>query len=161
MGALLIEDGDLKVRPIKRNAKTAQMNTAPEPRLVLALELAGRDDGATALELYASGEVKLPRAVRTQIEKLAERKGNGYKPIGDAVRQLLDRNEFWQVLKQSNPDISPYSLRHGWAYRAHKGYSRSFQSAMPPSCLAIPRRFITVRMALGSMKTDSKMRSAG
>ena len=36
--------------------------------------------------------------------------------------QYLDRNTTWQSLKASNPELMPYSLRHGYAWRAAKYY---------------------------------------
>ena len=36
---------------------------------------------------------------------------------GHAFRQYLDRNPTWQTLKQKNPELTPYCLRHGYAYR--------------------------------------------
>ena len=36
------------------------------------------------------------------------------------MRQVLDRNEHWQALVKQNPEITPYSLRHSFAWRCHK-----------------------------------------
>ena len=116
LAALEIEDGQLKVRSnVKRN-KSSMKNQKP-PRLVIALELDGRDDGARALAQFESGLVKLPRAILTAIDS------GEFKKVGDAFRQLLDRYPFWQSLVAATPDLTPYSLRHGWAWRAHKGYA--------------------------------------
>ena len=116
LAALEIEDGQLKVRSnVKRN-KSSMKNQKP-PRLVIALELDGRDDGARVLRQYESGLVKLPRAIRSAIVS------GEFKKVGDAFRQLLDRYPFWQSLVAATPDLTPYSLRHGWAWRAHKGYA--------------------------------------
>ena len=116
LAALEIEDGQLKVRSnVKRN-KSSMKNQKP-PRLVIALELDGRTDGALALKQFESGLVKLPRAIRTAIDS------GEFKKVGDAFRQLLDRYPFWQSLVTATPDLTPYSLRHGWAWRAHKGYA--------------------------------------
>ena len=116
LAALEIEDGQLKVRSnVKRN-KSSMKNQKP-PRLVIALELDGRDDGSRALRQYESGLVKLPRAIRSAINS------GEFKKVGDAFRQLLDRYPFWQSLVAATPDLTPYSLRHGWAWRAHKGYA--------------------------------------
>jgi len=41
------------------------------------------------------------------------------KPVGDAFRQLLERYPFWQSLVAVNPGLTPYGLRHGYAWRAH------------------------------------------
>ena len=116
LAALEVEDGQLKVRSnVKRN-KSSMKNQKP-PRLVIALELDGRDDGARALAQFESGLVKLPRAILTAIDS------GEFKKVGDAFRQLLDRYPFWQSLVAATPDLTPYSLRHGWAWRAHKGYA--------------------------------------
>ena len=116
LAALEIEDGKLKVRSnVKRNKSS--MKKQKPPRLALALELEGRDDGARALAQYKSGLVKLPRAIRTAIDS------GEFKKVGDAFRQLLDRYPFWQSLVAVTPGLTPYSLRHGWSWRAHKGYS--------------------------------------
>ena len=36
--------------------------------------------------------------------------------------QLRQTNATWQSLKASNPELTPYSLRHGYAWRAAKYY---------------------------------------
>ena len=33
------------------------------------------------------------------------------------LRQYLDRHPYWAALVKANPGLSPYSLRHGYAYR--------------------------------------------
>ncbi|WP_206749680.1 site-specific integrase [Synechococcus sp. UW179B] len=116
LAALSVDDGRLKVASnVKRNRRS--MKNQKPPRLAIALELDGRDDGARALRQFESGLVKLPRAIRTAIDS------GEFKKVGDAFRQLLDRYPFWQSLVSSTPDLTPYSLRHGWAWRAHKGYA--------------------------------------
>ena len=116
LAALSVEDGQLKVgSQVKRNRRS--MKTQKPPRLALALELAGRSDGAKALNLYASGLQKLPLAIRTAIDS------GDFKKVGDAFRQLLDRYPHWQSIVAETPKATPYSLRHGWAWRAHKAYS--------------------------------------
>ena len=116
LAALSVEDGQLKVgSQVKRNRRS--MKTQKPPRLALALELEGRSDGAKALNLYASGLQKLPLAIRTAIDS------GDFKKVGDAFRQLLDRYPYWQSIVADTPGLTPYSLRHGWAWRAHKAYS--------------------------------------
>jgi integrase len=116
LAALSVEDGRLKVASnVKRNRRS--MKNQKPPRLAIALDLADRDDGARALRQLESGLVKLPRAICTAIDS------GEFKKVGDAFRQLLDRYPFWQSLVSSTPDLTPYSLRHGWAWRAHKGYA--------------------------------------
>ena len=36
------------------------------------------------------------------------------------MRQVLERNEYWKALVRVNPDITPYSLRHSFAWRCHR-----------------------------------------
>lgn len=115
LAALEVEDGCLKVgSQVKRNRRS--MKSAKPPRLALPLELDGRTDGAKALALYSGGLVKLPLAIRTAISS------GEFKKVGDAFRQLMDRYPFWQSMVAVTPGLTPYSLRHGWAWRAHKGY---------------------------------------
>ena len=40
-----------------------------------------------------------------------------FKTCGHSFRQYLDRHSYWATLVEANPGISPYSLRHGHAYR--------------------------------------------
>lgn len=102
---------------VKRNARTMQRPSPP--RLVLPLDIPGREgEGQRMVELFESGLVKLPRPIQTAIAS------GEFKPVGDALRQLLDRCPTWQSLVQLNPGLTPYSLRHGYAWRAHKCYLR-------------------------------------
>lgn len=119
LAALKVVDGRLRVGgQVKRNRRTMKQ---PKPdRLVLPLDIPGREgEGQRALDLYASGKVKLPYAIRTAI------RGGEFKPVGDAFRQLLDRLPHWQGIVEETPGLTPYSLRHGYAWRAHKCYDRS------------------------------------
>jgi len=117
LAALTVDDGRLYVGgQVKRNRRT--MKSAKAARLVLPLEIPGRDDGARALKLYASSLVKLPKAIRTAIDS------GEFKKVGDAFRQLLDRYPLWVSMVAATPGLTPYSLRHGFAWRAHKAYAR-------------------------------------
>ena len=118
LGALHPRNGRLYVGSIKRNRTTALL---PRPdRLVLPLELtdpsgANRDDGTRALALLEAGLIELPRPIRT-----AHATGE-HKPVGDAFRQLLNRLPYWQRLLVQTPGLTPYGLRHGFAWRgAHR-----------------------------------------
>ena len=119
LAALKVEDGRLYVGgQVKRNKRT-MANPKPS-RLVAALDIPGREgEGARVLNQYISGLIKLPNAIQTQVGK-----GNAYKGVGDAFRQLLERYPFWQSLVAATPGLTPYSLRHGFAWRAHKAYAR-------------------------------------
>ncbi|MGB7564421.1 MAG: site-specific integrase [Prochlorococcaceae cyanobacterium] len=113
LGVLYPRGGRLYVGTVKRNKTTAQ---SPKPdRLALPLELEGRDDGARALALLEAGLVELPGAIRSTITT------GGHKAVGDAFRQLLDRLPYWQGLVARTPGLTPYGLRHGFAWRgAHR-----------------------------------------
>ena len=122
LAALTVVDGQLKVGShVKRNRRT--MKNPKPPRLVVALEIPGRSDGAKALKLYESGLVKLPKTLRNRIAAVESGKGE-FKAVGDEFRQLLDRYPYWSSMV-AGTELTPYSLRHGWAWRAHKAYDRS------------------------------------
>jgi integrase len=118
LAVLQVSDGKLYVGShVKRNWRT--MKRPSQPRLAVALDIPGREgQGRRVLELFHSGLVKLPRPIQTAIAS------GEFKPVGEAFRQLLDRYPPWQSLVQANPGLTPYSLRHGYAWRAHKSYDR-------------------------------------
>ena len=113
------EEGRLRVgAQVKRNRWS--MSRPKSERLVLPLDIPGREgEGARFLQLYASGLVKLPARILTTIER------GEFKPVGEAFRKLLERNPFWQSLVAASPGLTPYSLRHGYAWRGHKSYAHS------------------------------------
>jgi integrase len=118
LGVLRVEEGRLYVGNVKRNART--LKVAKSERRALPLDLPGREgEGTKAVALLRSGLVKLPGAIRTQAAE------GSHKGVGDAFRQLLDRFPFWQLMTAANPGLTPYSLRHGYAWRGHKAYVRS------------------------------------
>lgn len=117
LAVLSVSEGSLMVGSVKRNKRSMKQGPA-KPRLALALELPGRDDGARSLQLYASGLVKLPRQIATQVS------AGDFKKTGGRFARLLNEVPYWQSLKAATPGLTPYSLRHGYAWRAHKGYSR-------------------------------------
>lgn len=123
LAVLKVQGRELRVGSgVKRNPRTKK--TPRPPRLVLGLDLEERSGEAEAtLLLLESGLVKLPTAIRTQIDKCVGANGDvigaSLKPVGDAFRQLLDRYGGWQSLVAGNPGLTPYSLRHGYAWRAH------------------------------------------
>jgi hypothetical protein len=107
-GVLKVDEGRLLVGSVKRNTRTLR-SSKPACR-VLPLDLLGREgEGARAVALLDSGLVKLPAAIRSQIE------AGSHKGVRDAFRQLLDRSPFWQSLVEATPGLTPYSLRHGYA----------------------------------------------
>jgi integrase len=116
----VVEDKDkslkLRVGQVKRNAKT--MNQKKELRLVIPIDIDGRQGEAQRLlSLYHSGLVKLPASLLKQIDLVEDKKK--FQDVGHEFGQLLKRYKPWKALVAANPDITPYSLRHGYAWRAH------------------------------------------
>lgn len=124
LAVLQVRDGILYVgNGVKRNPQTK--NKPKPPRSTRPLDIKGRyGEGDEALRLFATGEVKLPLSVLTQIKQCVNKRGEvitdqGLKCVGDSFRQLLDRDPYWQQL-QGLHGLTSYSLRHGYAWRAHK-----------------------------------------
>ena len=119
-------DGQASVVSTKRNMK--QMKHPPEARDIFPLEIKGRNrEGAKILQKFFEGKVKLPAALQVQIDRRNPEHPNhinSYSYVGMEFRQMLCvRCRAWKNLK-SNPgteDITPYSLRHGFAWRATFG----------------------------------------
>jgi len=118
---LIWEDGHLKVRPGgKRNKATR--GKKQKNRLVLPFDVPGREgEGEHLVMLWRTATIRFPQAVLNRINEVETR---GFKPVGDEIRQQLERFKFWQGLKAAHPGLSVYSLRHGAAYRMHKSYDR-------------------------------------
>ena len=118
LAALTVKDGKLYAGSfVKRNAATLAQKPKP-PRLTLPLDIAGREgEGNRLLQLYISGLVKLPQSILNQID-LVEIKET-FQPVGHEFGQLLSRYKPWQNLVRRNPEVTPYSLRHSWAWRCH------------------------------------------
>ena len=118
---LIWEDGHLKVRPGgKRNKATR--GKKQKNRLVLPFDVPGREgEGEELVRLWRTGMIRFPQAVLNRINEVEEK---GFKPVGDEIRQQLERFKFWQGLQAANPGLIPYSCRHGAAYRMHKSYDR-------------------------------------
>ena len=47
------------------------------------------------------------------------------KDCGAYFRQYLERHPYWQSLVKANQGMTPYSLRHGYAWRGAKYYEKS------------------------------------
>ena len=105
--AMRVEDGKLKIGNVKRNRATAK---APKPdRVAYPLEIPELAGAAGhALAQLSSGLVKLPVGILN---------AQDFKSSGHTYRQYLDRHPYWAALVKANPGLSPYSLRHGYAYR--------------------------------------------
>ena len=121
IAVLTVRDGEfLCGNFIKRNRNTKK-NSKPPFRKIMGLDLPDKIGLASEIKTkFESRLFKFPLPIRTQISKVKE-KGT-YKDIGQAYYQLLDRYQPWKDLL-ATPDgkgLSPYSLRHGWAWRAHK-----------------------------------------
>ena len=118
---LIWEDGHLKVRPGgKRNKATR--GKKQKNRLVLPFDVPGREgEGEELVKMWRTGMIRFPQAVLKRINEVEEK---GFKPVGDEIRQQLERFKWWQGLQVANPGLTPYSLRHGCAYRMHKSYDR-------------------------------------
>lgn len=76
---------------------------------------------------FKSKLIKLPNLiVNTKTPKIA----------GDKFKQMLERHPYWQSLANKINYLIPYSLRHSYAWRGAKYYSRS-----------IPQRDLAALMA--------------
>ena len=118
---MIWEDGQLRIRPGGKRNKATRGKKARN-RLVLPFDVPGREgEGERLVMLWRTGTVRFPQAVLNAIYQVENK---GFKPVGDAIRQLLDRYRPWQNLKAQHPGLRPYSLRHGAAYRMHKSYDR-------------------------------------
>ena len=71
------------------------------------VELPG--EGARCVQLWQSGLVKLPTSIVN---------AKGFKAAGNAFATCLARHDYWNSLKANTEGLIPYSLRHGYAYRA-------------------------------------------
>jgi integrase len=117
LAVLTIKDGKAYVGHIKRNSRSLSTKPKP-PRLVKPIDIPGREgEGERLMQLYSSGLVKLPKSLRNQIAMIEDKKK--YQDVGADFRQKLERYAPWRALVAKNPDITPYSLRHGYAWRAH------------------------------------------
>ena len=119
LGVLRPENGRLYVgMNVKENARTKSKGER-KARLAGALAIEGRpaNEAADMLAQLESGLVKLPKAIRNQID-MVPKKGH-FQDVGDTFGQMVRRTGWWKQFKQRNPEITENSFRHGWAWRAH------------------------------------------
>ena len=119
LAVLTVKDGKGRVGHVKRNSSSMSAKAKPH-RLVLAIDVPGLEgEGARLLALFESKQLKLPKSLRNQIA-MVEEKGR-FQDVGAEFAQKLERYGPWRALVARNPGLTPYSLRHGYAWRAHKG----------------------------------------
>ena len=117
LAVLTVKDGKGRVGHVKRNSSSMGAKAKP-PRLVMAIDVPGLEgEGARLLALFESKQLKLPKSLRNQIA-MVEEKGR-FQDVGAEFAQKLERYRPWQSLVARTPGLTPYSLRHGYAWRAH------------------------------------------
>ena len=110
-------DGKLYVGNIKNNINT---KAKKEDRRVFPMDLLARKNlGNKLIEQFESKKITLPMPVLNQIKMVKDK--NKYGDVGQALRQLIERNKVWREIIKTNPEITPYSLRHRYAHQCHKG----------------------------------------
>ena len=117
LAVLRVFDGKLYVGNIKNNINT---KAKKEDRRVFPMDLIEKKNlGKKLIKLFESGKITLPIPVLNQIKMVKDK--NRYGDVGQALRQLIERNKVWREIIKANPDITPYSLRHRYAHQCHKG----------------------------------------
>ena len=117
LAVLRAVDGKLYVGNIKNNINT---KAKKEDRRVFPMDLLAKKNlGKKLIELFESKKITLPMPVLNQIEMVKDK--NKYGDVGQALRQLIERNKVWKEIIKTNPEITPYSLRHRYAHQCHKG----------------------------------------
>ena len=117
LAVLRAVDSKLYVGNIKNNINT---KAKKEDRRVFPMDLLAKKNlGKKLIELFESKKITLPLPVLNQIEMVKDK--NKYGDVGQALRQLIERNKVWREIIKTNPEITPYSLRHRYAHQCHKG----------------------------------------
>ena len=117
LAVLRVFDGKLYVGNIKNNINT---KAKKEDRRVFPMDLIEKKNlGKKLIKLFESEKITLPIPVINQIKMVKDK--NRYGDVGQALRQLIERNKVWIEIIKANPDITPYSLRHRYAHQCHKG----------------------------------------
>jgi integrase len=123
LAVLSVKDGKLFVGGgVKRSPRSKRRTLPPEPRYVRPMEIPGRSDGAKAIELFVTG-TKFPKQLETQIKR-AKKGEDALKAVGAKFALELNKVKGWRSLTEKYPEITAYSLRHGYAWRMHKTYDR-------------------------------------
>ena len=118
LAVLEVKDSKLYVGHVKNNENTIG-EARPKAERVIALDLPSLpNEGQRMVALYESGKLRFPLSVSNAIKKANEI--GEFKGVGDAVRQLLQRFWYWQQLEKQIDGLKVYSLRHSFAFRAHK-----------------------------------------
>ena len=82
--------------------RALQSGAEKQERLALGLDLNCQPGEARRVaQLFRSGRIGLPRTVKNQIDKVAER--NSYREVGAAYAQILQRYNLWQESVKRNP----------------------------------------------------------
>jgi integrase len=109
---LQVVDGELRASSTKRNM--AEARRPKPPRLLQPLDLKELPgEGERVLRMFESGLVKLPSAILNAKDN---------KLGGHEFGQQLRRNATWRSLVAATPGLTPYGLRHGYAWRGAKYY---------------------------------------
>ena len=117
LAVLRAVDSKLYVGNIKNNINT---KAKKEDRRVFPMDLLAKKNlGKKLIELFESKKITLPLPVLNQIEMVKDK--NKYGDVGQALRQLIERNKVWREIIKTNPEITPYSLRHRYAHQCHTG----------------------------------------
>ena len=117
LAVLNVVEGKLYVGNIKNNLNT---KAKKEDRRVFPMDLfVNKNLGKKLIALFESKKISLPKSVLNQIEMVKDK--NRYGDVGQALRQRIERNKVWKEIIKTNPEITPYSLRHRYAHQCHKG----------------------------------------
>ena len=114
--------GRLWVGKVKRNAADMKQSGVDQKRkgkrLVMAIDVPGKEGlGDELAELWANGGRKFPATLRKWINQHKEGR-DALQIVGNSFGNMLLQQSAWQSLKAEEPDLTPYSLRHSWAFRS-------------------------------------------
>ena len=154
LAVLRVVDGKLYVGNIKNNINT---KAKKEDRRLFPMDLLARENlGKKLIELFESKKIALPMPVLNQIEMVKDK--NKYGDVGQALRQLIERNKVWKEIIKTNPEITPYSLRHRDAHQCHKG--STIPISVKDAAAAMGHSVETHNSFYGSYKTELSLEKA-